>query len=215
MLQQLQSIVLPSCKHIQLRFRYRVDGSSAKVFSILLLVEGQNNNRPATVYDLLSSIRDSVLEPFLVLQANCVEWETVSITYPSSRQGSKQDILKLPLQGLRGLKADSNLESYELSVLNISLRFQGRPLPKQVKIHGICYENSSDFDALAKECAEVYIKRFVIPNTGLSYKLLFTVLQSDKSSKGTLQSKNKKKPIRKSYQYIEAVMCFWNINKRL
>ena len=211
MLEQLQSVLLPNCKYIQLRFRYRVDGSSAKIFSVLLTVDGHNNSRAATVYDLLVSVRQSILEPFLVLQANCVVWETVSITYPSSRQGSKLDILKLPLQGLRGLKQETNLESYQLSVLTVSLRFQGRPLPKQVKVHGISYEDSSDFDALAKHCAEVYINRFTIPNSGLSYKLLFTVLQPGGSSKATTNSKNKKKTVHKTYQYVEPVMCFWSI----
>lgn len=212
MLVQLQTVILPACKYIQLRFRYRVDGSTAKVFSVLLSLEGQNVSRPATAYDLLSSVRESVLAPFLVLQSNCVVWETVSITYPNSRHGSKYDILKLPLQGIRGFKANTTLESYQLSVLTVSLRFQGRPLPKQVKVHGVCHEESSDFYELAQVCADIYRTRIHIPNCGLSYKLLCTVQQPLKNAKTSSNGRSKKKTTKKTYQYVEPVMCFWSIS---
>lgn len=205
MLEQLQAIALPNCKYIQLRFRYRVDNSNVKIFSVVLSSDNKGV-RQTTVFDLLMSVKSSIIDRFLTIQHESVEWETVSITYPNSRFGTKQDILKLPLQGFVGACQNTNIDPYELAILNISLRFPGRPMPKQVKVHGVYSSNSPEFAARAQHSAEAFIQRFTIEGSGISYRIQFQVPNKEKQAKA---SKGKKKVIKRKDDYIEPKMCFW------
>lgn len=205
MLEQLQGVKIPSCKFIQLRFRYRVDNSNIKILS-LVLSSDRKGIRPLSVFDLLMSVKNEIIQRILVIQHESVNWETVSITYPNSRFGAREDILKLPLQGFNGFCQDPGIDPYQLFLLNVSLRFPGRPMPKQVKIHGVYREKTEAFGYAAEQCAKAFVERFTIPEIGVSYKVCFSVQNRQKPDKSV---KGKKKEQQKKDEYIEPVMCFW------
>ena len=215
MLEQLKSVKIPVCKHIKLRFRYCIDNSVIKVLTLLLSIDIQHVGQ-ANVFDLIMSVRDNILIRFMAMQHVCVEWETVSISYPGCRFGTKQDLLKLPLPDFRGLCENKNIDPYELSILYISLRFAGRPSPRHVKIHGIYNDESPDIAMVASNSANCFMERFVIPGTGVSYRLYFTteIINGKTSDAKNNGNKKKSKQITKrTTQYLDPIMTFWRIGK--
>lgn len=178
-LNQLKNIYIQPTRLIKLRFRYRIANSQVKVLCFTLNIKyvqaGQLN-----VYDFIESIMEDVLSSFILLQSESVQWETLSITYPLKR-GPKCDLLKLPLFGLKG--AVSNKEPNSLGkVLHISIRFEGRPLPTNVKVYGI-HPNESEINKdLVDSCSYIYTNNFFIKNTGITYNLVFPPQKKQKIS---------------------------------
>nr|YP_009398802.1 hypothetical protein [Cliftonaea pectinata]ARW68151.1 hypothetical protein [Cliftonaea pectinata] len=69
----------------------------------------------------------------------------------------------MPIGNALGLveKKDNN-DLYRYSTLYISVRFQGRPLPINVKLHGVLDDNSKETDDLIIKCSYLYTEEFYI-----------------------------------------------------
>lgn len=223
MLEQLDTHVLPSCKFIQLRYRYSISSSMVKMKIITFLIQIELHYKTVSIYRLLDSVKQNILNDIFYLQHEDVDWKTVSITFPYSRYGSTKDLLKLPLIDYRGLGCFPNADRYNLQVMHIGLRFAGRPLPKNVKIHGICPDETPHFHYVADSCANVYKSKLEIGDTGIMYKLIF---ESEDIKKTSKQQQSEKKQIqgnKKSQQnhktsqkrqlnIIEPTICYWTLH---
>nr|YP_009395116.1 hypothetical protein [Bryothamnion seaforthii]ARW63884.1 hypothetical protein [Bryothamnion seaforthii] len=57
--------------------------------------------------------------------------------------------------------------------MSISIRFEGRPLPTNVKVYGIDYEESTEMDNLVAACGLLYTTQYKIKDTGVIYNIVF------------------------------------------
>jgi len=183
-------------KLIRLRFRYKLPTGQVKVLVYTLEVSRVDSNA-LTVYDFLQSVFEDLLSPILLLQNENVIWLTVSITYPLKKD-RRHDLLKLPLTDIKGL-VKSNTDNYNLRVLNLTVRFTGKPLPLINKIYGVDVEFKNFGNDLLDKCCDIYNGTHRFNNSSGVYSLVFL-------SNENLKYKNKTSVIRN-----RPVMTFANI----
>lgn len=223
MLEQLESVELPISKYIRLRYKYSLSQTIGQVKILTFLIEIENRYNRISILQLLNSVKKNILNDILYLQHSDVSWKTVSITFPHSRHGTKKDILKLPLLEYNGIVNTSHIDFRDLRVLHIGLRFQGRPLPKSVKIHGILSDEEQGFKQLADSCAMAYKTTFDIENTSTKFKIVFELNESNsdvnkvgvkkttKNSKQNAVKLNYKKPVK--VKVMVPTISYWTIEK--
>lgn len=87
--------------------------------------------------------------------------------------------------------------------MEIGLRFQRRPSPKTVKMHGICPHNKAEFVAIVNN-SSVYQSKLETDNTRIEYKIVF-------ESNKTNNSKKSQAKLKEQIKEIEKTICYWTI----
>nr|YP_009394125.1 hypothetical protein [Rhodomela confervoides]ARW62687.1 hypothetical protein [Rhodomela confervoides] len=134
MFEPLIKVFIHPTRQIKLRFRYKLPNLQVKVLIFFLQMKFIQPNQ-LTSYDFLYSIMEELLKPFLLIQNQTVISEAVSIIYPQKKT-FKYDLLKLPLFNVKGVIPGRELQE-RFRTLNVSIRFEGRPMPCNIKVYGI------------------------------------------------------------------------------
>lgn len=179
MFEQLKTVYITPTKIIRVRFRYKLPSNQKKVLAYTLEI-AQIQSYTLNVHDFLLSVLENILTPFILLQNHSVVWETVSITYPM-KPNKSNDLLKLPLLNVRGF-INKKLDPSGLGIVNVSVRFKGKPLPFNTKVYGIDMFNINE--NLLPGCSQIYEKEHFVDNTNVSYKVVFIDIKN-----GTLNKK--------------------------
>ena len=172
MYEQLKNVYIIPAKIIRLRFNYHLPNKQSKVLVYTLEMKHIVSEN-LTVYSFLMSVMEQLLSPFLLMQHEYVNWDTVSITYPL-RKDNKYDLLKLPLQNItRQIESEESFNM--LKHISISVRFKQHPMPMNVKIFGIETQghNPELINEWLNTCSAIYERSFMVPETGVSYRIIF------------------------------------------